>query len=137
MKLTLNELIAGRVVYICDYRYSTKLMKAVRKIKPIPVMVFKNTIITHAVNSDVYFRLIDDNNKLTSKIIKPFDNYMEMGLEGEEVAVFDNMKECEFHYLQQLYQIEKDLTIEESRIGDRILLICDEIRSVSNKILNT
>ncbi|AYB37610.1 hypothetical protein [Brevibacillus laterosporus] len=124
----LNEqLKAGDIVYICDYRFNNIDQQPIRHIIPQRVMVFSNSDLPKGKKvyySEHHFRPLNKKDKPLSRIIAPYDNTGYRSYKGVSLNIFFTKEECIKHYQQQCKQNIKEY--EKAKI--------DKLNYYENKI---
>lgn len=93
----------GKEVWICDLRFNDYRDKPIRHVKPMLVTVRSNGEINETIYySDVHFAVKDTKGNFKKQIVKVFDNTGQKAYTGVPLNVFDNQKECEDFYAQQV-----------------------------------
>lgn len=115
----------GEVVYVCDYRYNSFSSKPIRHIKPTKVLIRSNNKIKKNIYySESHFVKLNKKGEETSTIISLFDNTGFRSNTGTPLAVFDNVRECQLHYIKQCEIVQEDLEAylkeETARVGNKI-----------------
>ncbi len=112
-----DNLRAGDIVYICDYRFNNIDEKPIRHVQPQKVMVFSNDDLPKnktVYYSEHHFRPLNAKGNPLIKIIAPYDNTGYRSYTGVSLNIFLSEEECLKHYQKQCEEILKSL--EQAKI---------------------
>ncbi len=129
-----NGKMNGKIVWVCHYNRPDLAKKPLRNVPPTRVIVRNNDELPKKKNvyySDSFFSPLNKNDEPTAKIIVPFDNTGYRSFPGNPLHIFDNQKDCE--------QAWNDDVIEVTvRLNERIANIVNELQdelSATTKLL--
>ena len=96
----------GKIVWICDYRWSDFDKKEDRNIKPTKVLIRSTDETTKRVNySNCFFSEIKKDKVVNSSMIKLFDNTGYRSYAGVAVHLFTEEDECKKYYKKQVAEV--------------------------------
>lgn len=105
----------GDMLWICDYRCVKDVInKAARHIPPTRVTILRNTDKQRIYYSHYHFRVMK-GDKMTAKVIAPFDGTGYRSYAGVALQVFLTEREAIKHYSEQCVVIRDKATVELAR----------------------
>lgn len=123
-----NGIHNGKVVWICDYRWTDFDKKEDRNIKPTQALVRSTTETSKRVNySDCFFSEIKKDKVVNSSIIKLFDNTGYRTYAGIALNVFTEESQCQKHYKMQADAVLKDFCKYREEKLKRLDIISNQI----------
>ncbi|QDX95855.1 hypothetical protein EEL30_21690 [Brevibacillus laterosporus] len=131
-----EQLKAGDIVYICDYRFNNIDQQPIRHVEPQKVMVFSNSDLPRNKNvyySEHHFRPLNKKGKSSSRIIAPYDNTGYRHYTGVSLNIFFSEEECIKHYWRQCKQILK--RFEQAKI-DKVNYYESKINEINEEMLH-
>jgi hypothetical protein len=92
----------GKIVWICDYRYTDTNQKASRAVPPTRVLIRDcSETKTNVYYSESFFSPLNKDDEPLAKVIKPFDNTGYRSYAGIPLTVFETEDECVAHFRTQ------------------------------------